>query len=110
MTYQPCPCEALRTVIEDGAKEEKRREKIMNESHLKQGQRLAAIWGPLNPEGQVGFSATTDAGVEAITVSQLAGPMGWYDVAVVTFYGGRRDAIFPLHMMEQIDPLAEQSQ
>ena len=82
----------------------------MNESHLKQGQRLAAIWGPVSQEGQVAISMADDANVKAITVSQLAGPMGWYDVALVTFYDGRRDAIFPLHMMEQIDPLAEQSQ
>jgi hypothetical protein len=80
------------------------------ESHLKQGQRLAAIWGPPNPEGQVGFSVANTIGVEDITVSKLAGPMGWYDVAVVSFATGQSDAIFPLHMMEQIDLLAEQPQ
>ena len=79
----------------------------MNTSHLKQGQRLAAVWGPFNPEGQAGFSATNNDNVEAITVSQLAGPMGWYDVAVVTFHDGQNDAIFPLHMMEQIDTFTD---
>lgn len=79
----------------------------MYESHLKQGQRLAAIWGPCSQEGQVGFSVENTENVEAITVSQLAGPMGWYDVAVVSFHDGRNDAIFPLHMMEQIDTYAE---
>jgi hypothetical protein len=74
-----------------------------NNSHLKQGQRLSAIWGPYSPDGQDGSSAENSDNVESITVSQLAGPMGWYDVAVVSFRDGRADAIFPLHLMEQID-------
>ena len=80
-----------------------------HQSHLKQGQRLAAVWGPQNQEGQVGFSMSLHENVEAITVAQLAGPMGWYDVAVVTFHDGQNTAIFPLHMMEQIDFYAGQS-
>ena len=80
----------------------------MNESALKQGQKLAAIWGPPNPEGQVGFSLANSENVESITVAQLAGPMGWYDVAKVTFSNGQADALFPLHMMEQIDILTDQ--
>jgi hypothetical protein len=77
----------------------------MYESALKQGQKLAAVWGPLNPEGQVGFSVANSENVESITVAQLAGPMGWYDVARIAFADGQPDAIFPLHMMEQIDTL-----
>lgn len=75
----------------------------INRSHLKQGQRLAEVWGPQNPEGQIGFSLSIHENVEAITVSKLAGPMGWYDVAVVTFHDGQNSAIFPLYMTEQID-------
>lgn len=81
-----------------------------NRSHLKQGQHLAAVWGPQSPEGQIGFSLSTHENVEAITVSKLAGPMGWYDVAVVTFHDGQNSAIFPLHLMEQIDFEPEGSQ
>ena len=80
-----------------------------NQSYLKQGQRLSAVWGPWNPEGSVGFSVANSDNVEAITVSQLAGPMGWYDVAVVTFHDGQNPAIFPLHMMEQFDCYAAKS-
>ena len=72
-------------------------------SLLKPAQQLAAIWGPANPDGQVGFSLKTRKDVECILVSQLAGPMGFYDVARVIFNDGKPDAIFPLHMMEQID-------
>ncbi|MDE0590454.1 hypothetical protein OU789_10995 [Halocynthiibacter sp. C4] len=74
-----------------------------HKSHLKQGQRLEAVWGPQNQEGQIGYSVNLNENVEAITVSQLAGPMGWYDVAVVTFHDGQNSELFPLHMMEQID-------
>lgn len=80
----------------------------MNESVLKQGQKLAAVWGPPNPDGQIGFSVANSENVEAIVVAQMAGPMGWYDVARVTFSNGQNDALFPLHMMEQIDVLADQ--
>lgn len=80
----------------------------MSESALKQGQKLAAVWGPQNPDGQVGFSVANSENVESIVVAQMAGPMGWYDVARVTFSNGWNDALFPLHMMEQIDVLADQ--
>lgn len=80
----------------------------MNHSHLKQGQRLSAVWGPCTPGGQVSFSVANNDNVEAIIVSQLAGPMGWYDVAVVSFHDGKNDAILPLHLMEQIDCYTEQ--
>ena len=45
-------------------------------------------------------------GVESIEVSQLAGPMGWYDVAVVHWDDDRADQIHPLHMMDFIQVAA----
>lgn len=79
-----------------------------NQSHLKQGQKLSAIWGQPNPDGQVSLSIYTHENVKSITVSQLAGPMGWFDVAVVSFRDEQMmDRIYPLHMMEQIDILPE---
>lgn len=72
-------------------------------SIVKPAQKLAAVWGPTNPEyGGVGNRAGK-GNVECILVAQLEGPMGFYDVARVIFDNGTPDRLYPLHMMEQID-------
>lgn len=74
----------------------------MTHSLLKPAQMLAAVWCPDHPDGVTGASVKQD-GVECILVAQLAGPMGWYDVARVVYNNGSPDRIIPLHMCEQID-------
>jgi hypothetical protein len=74
----------------------------MNTGHLTQGQAITALGQPdYNAEGaqpwRVGFH-----GVASITVSQLAGPMGWYDVAVIKWDNGRPDQLMPLHHCDYI--------
>ncbi len=72
-------------------------------SELPQGQALQAISTPNygDIEGAIFFKAG-ETGVSSITVGQLAGPMGWYDVAIVRWSNGRPDQIHPLHMMDFI--------
>ena len=70
-------------------------------SELPQGQALANIWGPYNDAGQAGGRVGYD-GVTSIEIGRLAGPMGWFDVAVIYRGNGRGDVIMPLHMAETI--------
>ncbi len=74
-------------------------------SELPQGQALAAISSPDSGDGQFMLIAGQHD-VESIEVSQLAGPMGWYDVAVVHWSDDRPDQIHPLHMMDFIQVAA----
>jgi len=74
----------------------------MNVGHLKQGQALSAVQTPdYNADGATPWQVGTH-GVKSITVSQLAGPMGWYDVAVIAWDNGRPDQIVPLHHCDHI--------
>ena len=73
----------------------------MNISSLKQGQSLAACYGPESSEGSFSGGAVGHRGVIAITVGQLAGPMGFYDVAIIK-REGEGDLFMPLHMAEEI--------
>ena len=73
----------------------------MADSALEQGTALQSIWGPAHEAGQSGAAAGYN-GVASIMVHCLAGPMGWYDVAVIEFDGDRQDEIIPLHMAESI--------
>jgi len=73
----------------------------MNISSLKQGQSLAACYGPESSEGSFSSWTVGYKGVIAITVGQLAGPMGFYDVAIIK-REGESDLLMPLHMAEEI--------
>lgn len=75
----------------------------MQESIYKRGQKLEAVYCPWPPDGEtpsggaVGYDQVTE-----IVVDRAAGPMGWYDVAVIKRGGLRPDMIVPLHMAEEI--------
>ncbi len=71
-------------------------------SELPQGQSLQAIASPNYGNGEGVFFTAGEDGVSTIEVGQLAGPMGWYDVAVVHWGNGRLDQIHPLHMLDFI--------
>ena len=74
----------------------------MQTSEIPQGQALQAIATPdYSAEGAAPWVVGQN-GVRSITVSQLAGPMGWYDVAVIRWSCGRPDQIHPLHMLDFI--------
>lgn len=68
---------------------------------LEVGDRLNWVWGPYSDAcgsqsgGRVGYDQ-----VETIVVDRLAGPMGWYVVAVIKRSNGAPDVILPLHMAE----------
>ncbi len=68
-------------------------------SDIQQGQALEWIWGPWCEGGQSGARVGYGAGA-GIEVGQFAGPMGWYDVAVISRSDGSPDEIMPLHMAE----------
>lgn len=75
----------------------------MLKSIYNQGQKLDAVWCPMDSDGghsgaRVGYDEVT-----SITVAQACGPMGFYDVAVILREGtGRAKEIIPLHMAEII--------
>ncbi|MGH1412112.1 MAG: hypothetical protein ACRBB0_01370 [Pelagimonas sp.] len=73
----------------------------MDKSAIKQGQRLSRAMGPLDADGGCAGDAVGPNWAESITVSQLRGPMGWYDVAVIK-YRDKPTTIIPLHMCEDI--------
>ena len=75
----------------------------MNTSMLNKGDKLAAIWGPADAEGGQSGGQVGTLGVTDITIDQLAGPMGFYLVAVLK-RDAWPDAIVPLHMAETIIP------
>lgn len=75
---------------------------MTQEGLLSQGQPLSAIGLPdYMAEGTSPFQ-TGQCGVKAITVLQLRGPMGFYDVAVVEFDDSRSPQIHPLHQCDFI--------
>lgn len=70
---------------------------MTNTGELKQGMALSAVQTPdYNAEGAAPWQVGTH-GVSAITVTQLAGPMGWYDCAKIEWDNGRPIQIVPLH-------------
>ncbi|MBV7408717.1 hypothetical protein [Maritimibacter sp. DP1N21-5] len=72
-------------------------------SNLHQGQELDAVFGPENEIGEYSFGKVGRNGVTRIVVKQLAGPMGFYDVAVIVREDtDEPDEIIPLHMAEFI--------
>lgn len=74
----------------------------MNTGELKQGMALSAVQTPdYNAEGAMPYR-TGHNGVFKITVTQLAGPMGWYDCAKVDFEDGQASIIIPLHQCDYI--------
>lgn len=42
-------------------------------------------------------------GILSITVGRIAGPMGYFLTAQITFEGSQPDIIVPLHMLEQFE-------
>lgn len=73
-----------------------------NESKLKQGQKIDAIFCPGTEEmpgcgGAVGYDRVTE-----IEISQCRGPMGWYDAAIIKRRPSDQVEIIPVHMAEYI--------
>lgn len=79
----------------------------MNTSALKQGQKLETIWTPLNADGEQAGGWVGRGNVVEIEISQCAGPMGWYDVAIIRHDNGKADVIVPVHMAEYVELLKE---
>ena len=72
-----------------------------------QGQQLDYVSNPdANGTGTTCGARVGHENVVEIVVSQLAGPMGYYDVAIVRRDNSDPDEIFPLHFMESIRLLA----
>jgi hypothetical protein len=74
----------------------------MNAGILSQGQPLSALGLPDHVSEGAAPWRVGQMNVQSITVSQLAGPMGWYDVGVVVFDNERPTQMHPLHMCEHI--------
>lgn len=79
----------------------------MSDGALKQGQKLEAIWTPLNADGEQAGGWVGRRNVVEIEISQCAGPMGWYDVAIIRRDNEMGDVIVPIHMAEYIELLTE---
>ena len=75
----------------------------MNTSMLNKGDKLTAIYGPTDADGGMSGGEVGRHDVTDITIDQLAGPMGFYLVAVVKRETWP-DFIMPLHMAETITP------
>lgn len=74
----------------------------MNQGRLEQGQSLSAIGTPdYNAEGAEPFRVGV-CNCERITVTQMAGPMGWYDCAEIEFFDYVPSIIIPLHQCDYI--------
>ncbi len=77
----------------------------MNTGKLKQGQNLSAVGTPdHNAEGTHPHTAG-QFGCKSITVSQLRGPMGFYDCAHIEFEDGAvsiKEMLIPLHQCDYI--------
>ena len=73
-----------------------------NESYLRQGQKIDAIWGPVDSGGGQSGGTVGLWGVTEIEISRCAGPMGWFDVAIIRREGkpDHGDEIVPIHMAE----------
>lgn len=73
----------------------------MAKSQIDYGDRLISVQMPATP---VGFDHWhVGGGIREITVGRLAGPMGHYLTAQVTFEDSRPDIIVPLHMVERFE-------
>lgn len=70
-------------------------------SALVQGAKLEVCCGPERADGECTGGTVGYDGIVDITVSQLRGPMGWYDVAIFEFENAP-DMIMPLHMADEI--------
>lgn len=76
----------------------------MSAGRLEQGQRLSAVGLPdFAAEGTCPF-VVGQYGCVSISVTQLAGPMGWYDCAEIEFDQdtGLPNQIIPLHQCDFI--------
>lgn len=77
----------------------------MNTGHLEQGQHLSRVSTPdYFAEGTYPHTVGQH-GCESITVTRLAGPMGYYDCAHVVFKDGEaslKELIIPLHQCDMI--------
>lgn len=74
----------------------------MNMGRLEQGQRLSAIGTPdYNGDGTVSF-VVGQFNCVCISVTQLAGPAGWYDCAEIEFDNHMPNQIIPLHQCDFI--------
>lgn len=72
-------------------------------SKLEQGQKIDAIFTPQTQDGEQSGAAIGFDQVTEIVIDQCAGPMGWYEVAVIKRGGVERpDEIVPVHMAEYI--------
>ena len=69
---------------------------------LTQGSKLIEIIGPTDADGGYIHISNHDCDVAQIKVSQIAGPMGWIDVAVVYSKHGSDKQMHPRYMMETI--------
>ena len=78
---------------------------MMNVSKLEQGQILSAVGTPdYNGEGAP-LHVAGQFGCQSIKVSQLCGPMGFYDCAHVVFEDGTasvKEMMIPLHQCDYI--------
>ena len=72
-----------------------------NEKVLQQGQMIDAILGPEDSARDQAGGAVGFGGVYEIEIGQCAGPMGWYDVAIIR-RANEPDQIMPVHMAEYI--------
>lgn len=74
----------------------------MNTGELKQGTALSVVQTPdFNAEGAMPYRVGTN-GLCAITVTQLAGPAGWYDCARIEWEDRNATVIIPLHQCDYI--------
>lgn len=75
----------------------------MSTSQLEQGQMIDAIFTPQTQDGEQSGGAVGYDQVTEIEIGKCAGPMGWYDVAILRRQGtGRPDEIVPIHMAEYV--------
>ena len=75
----------------------------MNQGKLNQGQKIDAIFTPQTQDGEQSGAAVGFDQVTEIEIGQCAGPMGWYDVAIIKRAGVvRSDEIVPVHMAEYV--------
>ena len=70
--------------------------------YLHEGDKLHAVYTPYHSDvGQGGATVGYNDCAE-IVVQKIAGPMGYYAVAVIRYEGEKNDEVIPLHMAETI--------
>ena len=75
-------------------------------SHLEQGQAISTVGLPDYCAEGAAPATVGQFGCQSITVSQLAGPMGWYDCAHIVFEEGAasvKEMMIPLHQCDYIE-------